>query len=179
MIRKLFTLLLLLTVIHIAAGAQTGADIISTMRMGPFKLNTTKADIEKAIGQKLQGGNTAYYDTTAVNYGGINYTLVFNQEYSEDPKKPAPWKLYSVASGNTAYKTKSLIGIGSTKAEILQAYDKYEMTIYNDYAYKEKGNAKDKIQFINLLDGDAGTQITFTTENRIVKKIAVTFIEGD
>lgn len=179
MMKRLCTFILLLTGVHFVVLAQPGTDILTTMRMGPFKLNAVKADIEKAIGQKLQSHGKEYFDTTEVNYGGVKYTLVFNQEYSEDPKKAAPWKLYSVTSFNTAYKTKSLIGIGSTKADILQAYDKYEMTIHNDYEYKEKGNARDKIQFINLLDGDAGTQITFTTENRIVKKITVTIIEGD
>ena len=177
---KIFYFAIVLVIgIHFFAAAQSGADLITTMRMGPFKLNTVKADIEKAIGQKLEAHSKEYFDSVEVNYGGVKYALVFNQEYSEDPKKIAPWKLYAVSSTTTAFKTKSLIGIGSTKAEIILAYDKFDLAIYNDYQYKEKGNAKDKIQFINLLDGDAGTQITFTTENRIVKKIAVTFIEGD
>lgn len=179
MMKKFCCSILLFTVIHFFAVAQSATDVISTMRMGPFKLNTVKADIEKAIGQKLQSRSKEYFDTAEVTYGGVKYTLVFNQEYSEDPKKAAPWKLYGVSSAATPLKTKSLIGIGSTKAEILQAYDKFDITIYNDYDYKTKGNAKDKIQFINLQDFDAGTQITFTTENRIVKKIEVTIYEGD
>jgi hypothetical protein len=170
---------LLLMGIHFFAAAQSANDVISTLRMGPFKLRTAKTDIEKTIGQKLQSYGKEYFDTADVNYGGVKYTLVFNQEYSEDPKKVAPWKLYGVSSVLTGLKTKSLIGIGSTKAEILQAYDKFDITIYNDYDYKTKGNAKDKIQFITLKDFDADTQITFTTENRIVKKIEVAFYEGD
>jgi len=177
--KKIVCSFLLMMTFHFFVAAQSTTDIISTMRMGPFKLNTTKADIEKAIGQKLQSRSKEYFDTADVNYGGVKYTLVFNQEYSEDPKKVAPWKLYGVSSITTTLKTKSMIGIGSTKAEILLAYDKFDITIYNDYDYKTKGNAKDKIQFIKLSDFDADTQITFTTENRIVKKIEVTVYEGD
>lgn len=179
MIKKIGVSILLLAGMHFFVAAQVATDVISTLRMGPFKLNTAKADIEKAIGQKLPSRSKEYFDTAEVNYGGVKYRLVFNQEYTEDPKKPAPWKLYGVSSSGTTMKTKSLIGIGSTKAEILQAYDKFDITIYNDYDYKNKGNTKDKIQFINLQDFDAGTQITFTTENRIVKKIEVTVYEGD
>ena len=179
MIKKFSCSFFLLMGIHFFAVAQSASDVISTLRMGPFKLNTAKADIEKAIGQKLQSHIKDYFDTTEVNYGGAKYTLVFNQEYSEDPKKIVPWKLYAVSSGATALKTKSLIGMGSTKAEILLAYDKFDVDINNDYDYKVKGNAKDKIQFIYLKDFDAGTQIIFTTENRIVKKIEVSLYEGD
>jgi len=177
--KKLFCSFLLLTVMHSFSVAQAPADLITTLRMGPFKLNATPAEVEKVIGKKIELHHKEYVDTVDVNYSGIAFTLVFSQEYNEDAKKPALWKLYAVSSAATPLKTKSLIGIGSTKTAILQAYDKYDVTIYNDYEYKEKGNAKDKIQFIHLMDSDAGTEILFTTENRVVKKIEVAIIQGD
>ena len=168
----------LLMSLHFFAAAQSNNDLITTLRIGPFKLKTAKADIEKIVGKTIAITSKDYLDTAEINYGGISYRLIFSQEYDDDAKKPVAWKLYSVSSTTTSLKTKSLIGIGNTKAEILQAYDKFDITINNDYAYKEKGNAKDKIQFINLMDYDAGTRITFTTENRVVKAIEVAVDEG-
>jgi hypothetical protein len=166
------------------ASAQTPAanpaDVISTMRMGPFKINSYKPDVEKIVGSKLIAiDKDDYYDTVKVTYSNSNYTLVFSNEYNEDPKAPVRMRLVSIISSNTTLKTKSGIGLGSTKAQILAAYDKFDIDIYNDYGYKEKKNAKDKIQYITLQDFDAGTQIMFTTENRVVTEIIVGIYEGD
>ena len=177
-------LIVLLAAVLICFGAvaQTAAstDVISTMRMGPFKLGSFKADVEKITGGKLIAiDKDEYYDTVKVAYNNSNYILVFNSDYNPDPNAPVKMKLSSITCANTPLKTKSGIGIGSTKAQILAAYDKFDINIYNDYQYKEKKNARDKIQFINLQDYDAGTQIMFTTENRIVTAITVGVYEGD
>jgi len=176
--KNLATFLLVIS-IHCFAVAQSGTELITTQRIGVFKLKTTKTDIEKIIGKKIELESKDYLDSVQINYGGVNYILVFSQDYGDDGKKLAERKLYAVSSTTTSLKTKSLIGIGSTKAEILLAYDKFDLTIYNDYDYKQKLNPKDKIQFICLRDFDGGTQITFTTENRVVKKIEVSIDEGE
>jgi len=176
--KKAVVIVLALVCLTFFANAQSATDLITTMRIGIFKIKATKADVEKIIGKKLENKSKEYTDSIDINYNGTNYTLVFSPEYNEDGKKPVVYSLYSVSAANTPLKTKSLIGIGSTKAEILQAYDKFDLTINNDYAYKEKGNTKDKIQFISLPDYDSGTRITFTTENRVVKKIEVSIDEG-
>jgi hypothetical protein len=162
--------------------AQTSisTDVISTMRMGPFKINSYKADVEKITGSKLVPfDKDDYYDSVKITYNNSNYIVVFANEYNEDAKAPVKMRVVSITSNNTTLKTKSGIGIGSTKAQILAAYDKFDIDIYNDYGYKEKKNARDKIQYINLQDFDAGTQIMFTTENRVVTEITVGIYEGD
>ncbi|MBS1510601.1 MAG: hypothetical protein JST86_07175 [Bacteroidetes bacterium] len=174
---SVFVLVIMLTCKAYAQAPAT--ELITTMRMGPFKINMNNTEIEKASGLTIPALTAEYMDTVKVNYKGAEYTLVFEHEYDEDSKKPVIWKLYAVSSTSTTLKTKSQVGISSTKAAILQAYDKFDMNIYNDYQYKEKGNAKDKIQYINLQDFEAGTMISFTTENRIVTKIEVTIYEGD
>jgi hypothetical protein len=154
---------------------------ISTMRMGIFKLKTTVAEIEKLIGQKLKINHAVdnYLDTAKVNFDKVDYILSFVKRYNENEKAPVILELYSVTSSTTKLKTKSGVGINSTKTEILAAYDKFSISIYNDWNYKEKGNAKDKIQHITLSDFDAGTQLVFITDNRIVKSIEVTLYEGE
>jgi hypothetical protein len=177
-------LLLVAVLFCITANAQTPAatstDVISTMRMGPFKLNSYKTEVEKITGNKLVAiDKDDYYDSVKIAYNNSNYTLVFSNEYNEDPKAPAKMRLVSITSSNTSLKTKSGIGLGSNKAQILAAYDKFDINIYNDYDYKAKKNAKDKIQYITLQDYEAATQIMFTTENRVVTQITVGIYEGD
>lgn len=157
------------------------ANNISTLRMGVFKLKTTVAEIEKLTAQKLKIKHSEenYLDSAKINFDKADYILSFVKRYNENEKAPVVWELYSVTSSNTKLKTKSGIGINNTKAEILAAYDKYSLNIYNDWYYKEKGNAKDKIQHITLSDFDAGTQLVFVTDNRIVKSIEVTLYEGE
>ena len=177
-------ILLAVVLVCVTSQAQTPmantTNVISTLRMGPFKINSYKPDVEKNVGTKLVAiDKDDYYDTVKVVYNNSNYTLVFNNEYNDDAKSPIKMRLVSIISNNTTLKTKSGIGLGSTKAQILAAYDKFDINIYNDYQYKEKKNPKDKIQFVALQDFDAGTQIMFTTDNRVVTQIVVNVYEGD
>jgi hypothetical protein len=154
---------------------------ISTMRIGMFKLKSTVVEIEKMLGQKLKikHGVDNYLDTAKVTFDNADYILSFAKKYFENVKAPEVWELFAVSSANTKLKTKSGIGISNTKAEILTAYDKLSISIYNDWDYASKGNTKDKIQNIVLSDYDAGTQLTFKTENRIVKSVEVSLYEGE
>jgi hypothetical protein len=163
----------------ISLKAQSNNDYISTLRLGVFKINSSVSEIEKTIGKKilLPVSKDEYFDTTKLRYNNSDITLVFNKVYQENERTLPLWKLYTVISENTQLKTKGGVGIGSTKAEVLLACDKMDLSIYNDYYYKEKNNPKDKIQMIVLNDYDAGTAITLTTEDRKVKKIQVSIQE--
>ncbi len=179
--KKFFSLLFIFLVATSHLQAQDATAVISTMRMGIFKLKSTVAEIEKAMGQKIKvkhkEGN--YFDTAKIMYNQANYILSFTKRYNENVSAPEVWELYAVSSVNTTLKTKSGMGINNTKAEILSTYDKNDMTITNDWDYKEKGNAKDKIQFVTLSDYEAGTTLVFKTEDRVVKSIEVRLYEGD
>lgn len=155
---------------------------ISTLRMGPFKLGSKVAEVETVVGSKIKlkpiKDDAWEYDTVLVTYNTANYRLVFSIEQDQNNNKYK--KLNSIYSANTALKTKSSIGIGNNKAQILLAYDKYNLSIYNDWQYLDKNNPKDKIQFINLNDVDAGTVIRFTTVDRTVTGIELSYMEeGD
>ncbi len=158
------------------------SDVLNTTQMGFFKLNTTIQEMEKACGQKLtiSKNKDKYEDTIIVKIDNVPYELLFHQMADYDEKKIAEkWMLFSVSSDAIKFKTKSNLGIGSTKSEILKTYDKFSLNIYNDYLFKEKGNAKDKIQYISLTDNDFGSNIIFKTENRIVTSIKVSMYEGE
>jgi hypothetical protein len=179
--KKFFSLLFIFLVATSHLQAQDATAFISTMRMGIFKLKSTTAEIEKAMGQKIKVKHKQdnYFDTAKIMYNQANYILSFTKRYNENAAAPEVWELYAVSSANTALKTKSGMGISNTKAEILSTYDKNDITINNDWEYKEKGNAKDKIQFITINDYEAGTTLVFKTEDRVVKSMEVRLYEGE
>jgi hypothetical protein len=178
--KKFFSLLIITVITTLNLRAQD-ANVISTMRMGVFKLKSTTAEIEKAVGQKIKVNHKQdnYLDTAKIMHNQAHYILSFIKRYNENTSAPEVWELYAVSSANIALKTKSGIGINNTKAEILFTYDKNDITITNDWEYKEKGNTKDKIQFVTLNDYEASTTLVFKTENRIVKSIEVRVYEGE
>jgi hypothetical protein len=179
--KKVFSLFVIVLVLISQLQAQDGNTFISTMRMGIFKLKMTTAEIEKALGQKikLKQRKDNYLDSAKIMYNQANYILSFEKRYNENTSAPEVWELYAVSSSNTTLKTKSGMGINNTKAELLSTYDKNNITINNDWDYKEKGNAIDKIQYITLNDYEAGTTLVFKTEDRVVKIIEVRVYEGE
>jgi hypothetical protein len=178
--KKSFTLFVFFLMVILSLQAQDAA-VISTMRIGIFKLKSTTAEIEKAMGQKIKIKHKQdnYMDTAKIMYNQANYILSFTKRYNENTTAPEVWELFAVSSTNTTLKTKSGMGINNTKAEILATYDKNDITINNDWEYKEKGNAKDKIQYVVLNDFDAATTLSFKTEDRVVKSIEVRVYEGE
>jgi hypothetical protein len=179
--KKFFSLLVIGFVAASHLQAQDATAVISTMRMGIFKLKSTITEIEKAMGQKIKVKHkeSNYFDSAKIMYNQAHYILCFTKRYNENATAPEVWELYAVSSANTTLKTKSGIGINNTKSEILSTYDKNDITITNDWEYKEKGNAKDKVQFVTLNDYEAGTTLIFKTEDRIVKSMEVRLYEGD
>jgi hypothetical protein len=178
--KKYLPILVVMLVINNSSHAQAH-DLITTMRIGIFKLKSTKADIEKILNKKIsfKYNPDDYMDTVKVNYQNADYVLTFTHQYNENNKVPSVYELYAVSSSNTALKTKSGMGIKNTKGAVLSTYDKNDITISNDWNYKEKKNAKDKIQFIYLNDFDASTTLIFTTDNRIVTTVEVRIYEGE
>ena len=179
--KKIFSVIVFIFLVVIFAQAQDATAVISTMRMGIFKLKLTTAEIEKAMGQKIKVKHKqdSYLDTAKIMYNQANYILSFSKRYNDNATAPEIWELFAVSSANTALKTKSGMGINNTKAEILSTYDKNDITINNDWQYKEKGNVKDKIQFISISDYDAGTVLVFKTEDRVVKSMEVSLYQGE
>jgi hypothetical protein len=178
--KKFFSILIITVITTLNLKAQD-ANVISTLRMGIFKLKATQSEIEKLTGQKIKIKNSRdlYLDSAKITYNKANYILTFSKRYNENTSAPEVWELFAVSSSNTSLKTKSGIGINNTKAEILSIYDKNDISIFNDWDYKARGNARDKIQYVKLNDFDAGTTLIFETVDRIIKSIEVRVYEGE
>ncbi|MEQ1553339.1 MAG: hypothetical protein ABL929_04120 [Ferruginibacter sp.] len=180
--KKIILVLLIALFMNVFAhGQEANVNFISTMRIGIFKIKSTVAEIEKLTGQKIKfkPNPNGYLDTAKIKYNNADYILCFSKRYTENNTTPEVKELYAVSSTNTTLKTKSSIGIYNTKNEILNKYDKYDLRINNDWNFKEKGNVKDKVQYIILYDYDAGTTLTFETTNRVVNLVEVMLYEGE
>jgi hypothetical protein len=161
--------------------AQETSNTTSTLRMGVFKLKMTAEEIEKAIGQKLKikKNSDNYADSVVANFENATYLLTFRKRFDKNEIPTNIWELVNVISRNTKLKTKSGMGLGATKALLLATFDKYDLSIINDWNYKDKKVAKDKCQYIHVNDYDAGTVLVFKTTDRIVTSIEIRIQEGD
>jgi hypothetical protein len=180
--KKYLSILIVALSINSTTSAQVLAhDLLTTLRIGIFKLKSTKSDIEKLLNQKLTFRNNpdGYMDTARVNYQNADYVLAFTKRYNENEKAPVVYELFAVSSSNTTLKTKSGMGLKNTKGAILSTYDKNDISISNDWNYKEKGNTKDKIQFIYINDFEASSVLVFKTDNRITTSVEVRIYEGE
>jgi hypothetical protein len=180
--KKYLSILLVALLISTTISAQAiQHDIITSMRMGIFKLKSTVVEIEKLTGQKLKIKfiKDNYVDTVTVVYKNASYILGFVKIYDGEGKNVNNVGLYTISSSNTLLKTKSNMGLKSTKAMLLAAYDKNDLEITNYSDFKDKNIAKDKIQNVTLNDFEAASLIVFQTEDRIVKSIEVRIYEGE
>ncbi|MCL1943193.1 MAG: hypothetical protein FWF54_06570 [Candidatus Azobacteroides sp.] len=168
--KKIYPILILLLFCASGQAQQSGSDYISTMRIGPFKLGAKKAEIETIINKPIILNDDS---EVKITYKGSVYTLSFQVGEEED------LVLSSIKSSDTPLKTKSGVGIGSNKMQILGIYDKYSINIQNWYDDSNSGVPKDKVQGIALKDDDAGTYILFKTTDRIVTEITVCYNDED
>lgn len=166
--KKIQVLIVCIIFCFSAYAQQAETDYISTMRMGPFKLGSKKADIETIIDKPISLNES--YEAQVI-YKGSVYNLSFY--YGED--NPT---LSSIKSSDSKLKTKSGVGLGSNKMQILGIYDKFSIQIWNWYDYENPVTPKDKVQGIELRDDDAGTCIMFKTTDRVVNEISVYYNEG-
>ena len=86
--KKIFSLVVFIFLVATFAQAQDATAVISTMRMGIFKLKLTTTEIEKAMGQKIKVKHKQdnYLDTAKIMYNQANYILSFSKRYNEDRK---------------------------------------------------------------------------------------------
>lgn len=167
--KKLSLLLLLISTFTFAQNYE-----VSTLRLGDFKIFMPKTEAEKLAKKKLILFDD-YEKSNKVNVGAAQVEITLMQQYNGDGKADS-MQIYYLKTKSPLYKTKSGIGVGNTKDNLIDAYRNYhnfEVSQYRD----EKGNLEKKSYF-TLSDNDAGTWLTFELENNIVVQISVGINEG-
>lgn len=168
---KKFSLLLLVITSSFSFGQNFE---ISTLRIGYFKVFMPKADADKIANKNLLSFDD-YEKSNKVNYYGESVDIKIMDQWVGE-YKPNQKQLYVIKTKSTKFKTKSGMGVGNTRDQLIDAYRNYPN--FSVSQYKEENNKLSKQAFFNLQDSDAGTYLSFILENNIVVEVSVGMEEG-
>ncbi|KMQ60537.1 hypothetical protein ACM40_12240 [Chryseobacterium sp. BLS98] len=148
---------------------------VSTLRIGPYKIFMERAEAEKVAGTKLKITDGTIKNN--IKYNGELIQIDLYESYISEAK-PNVASVMGLTTTSKKFKTKSGIGIGNTKDDLINAYRNHpSFTVHP--AWDEKGEKRLKdTGYFTLEDLDAGTQLSFKFINNIITEISVYLNEG-
>ena len=168
---------LLLIFISFSINAQDNYDL-STLRIGPFKYGMKETDMRKVANTKFNNGKDKYGNEVAIaNYNGEKIEIALSQIYAGE-NQPSAIGIYNLTTKSPKFKTKSGIGVGSTKDQLLDAYRNYPNYSVNQM-WDEKTSKKSTTESsFTLSDSDSNTELFFRMINNVVTEVNVHMSEG-
>ncbi len=156
---------------------------VTLNRIGPFKIEMKKEDVEKILKTKIKTPNNSNaieynYDTILVDYQNVNYTLVFFKNYISETKYEIA--LFSIKSKSPLLKTKSGIRVGDDKMKIIETYKDYDF--YYSFIYEDDGQGnfkRSKTRSVIQLKGEnENYSLFFYLNEGKVEGFEASFFEG-
>ncbi|REC46848.1 hypothetical protein [Chryseobacterium pennipullorum] len=147
---------------------------VSTLRIGPYKVFMPKAEVEKIAGITLKKSDGEKRNIVKYNGESIQIDLFDNYINEANPSVPS---ITYMTTTSKKFKTKSGIGVGSTKEDLINAYRNYPSFAVRPDWDKNNKPVKDSGYF-TLEDSQAGTHLSFKFINNIVTEISVYLNEG-
>lgn len=146
---------------------------LSTLRIGEYKIFMKKAELESIAKMKIKNVDDYETKTKIKYYGETIEVLVYSSYLSE--AEPAVQSIQYLATKSKKFRTKSGMGVGSTKQELLNSYINYaNFSVNQSYDDSDpKGTS-----FLRLSDIDAGTELSFKMINNTVTEVAIYLNEG-
>lgn len=162
-----------------ASFAQENFDV-STIRIGAFTINMKSKDVEKVTKTKLTAftGQDDYYKTNKINYFGETIEIIISQTSDDKGQYDGGYQIYSLMTKSKKFRTKSGMGVGSTKDELFEAYKNYPNFSVNQMWDEKTDKYSTAKSNFSLTDNDAGTLLSFILINNIVTEISVYMNEG-
>lgn len=148
---------------------------LSTLRIGPYKIFMDKKDAEKIAGTSLK--ITDGDKKNNVKYNGELIGILLSNGYGGEAN-PDGTVITGLSTTSKKFKTKSGMGIGNTKDELINTYRNYPHFNVNPAWDEETGKSLKEAGYFTLEDDDAGTQLIFKLVNNIVTEITVYINEG-
>ncbi|MDR6371892.1 hypothetical protein J2795_004576 [Chryseobacterium bernardetii] len=147
---------------------------VSTLRIGPFKVFMPKVDAEKIAGTKLT--NSDGEKKNSVKYNGEIIQIDLFDNYINEANLSVPSITYMTTTSKK-FKTKSGIGVGSTRDDLINTYRNYpNFSVRPDW--DSNGKPIKDSGYFNIEDSQAGTLLSFKFVNNIVTEISVYLNEG-
>lgn len=148
---------------------------LSTIRIGDFKLFNDKTTVDEFVKKTLpvDGPLDGF---NKVSYNGENIEVYFVENFYKQQNPTAKNIIFGLSTASRAFKTKSGMGVGSSREELINAYKSYPN--FSVFTYKDESRPSVTFSTLSLKDNDAGTSINFNLENNIVVKVHVSIEEG-
>lgn len=146
---------------------------LSTLRIGEYKIFMKKDVAEKLANKKFQKFDE-YENKNSVNYFGEKIEVVGYSTYLNEAE-PNVETIQYLGTKSKKFRTKSGMGVGSTKDELLNAYKNYPN--YSVSQAWEENEVKNTCYF-RLTDIDARTELSFKIVNNIVVEVTIFVNEG-
>ena len=159
--------------------AQDNFDL-STLRIGPFTINMKDKAAEKFTNTKLvvYNGPNEYNKKNKVNYIGEIIGIIIMETWNDVGEKQQGYQIYSLSTTSKKFRTKSGMGVGSTKDELLETYKNYPNFSVSQMYDEKTENLSSSMSSFMLTDNDAGTYLSFTLINNVVTEVNVYMNEG-
>jgi hypothetical protein len=181
--KKLIANIILLSCLYTNAVAQ---DIVATTaQIGPFILGQKQSAVEqiilKKLDKKLVKQSYENYDTPIqVTLNGVPFELSFLQDYDDKGNMRDDYVVKSVKCNSKKVKTKSGIGVGWQKYEVLKKLEGLgtEHEYRRNRKYDKDGKKLDSFyETITVFDGN-GKNLVLNLENGIVMSFELYYSEG-
>lgn len=151
---------------------------VSTLKMGPYSLKMKVEDAEKIAERKLivPSKENEYSSETVLFLNGERIKITTTQDYY-NPGNEKGFAIAMLSTTSKKFKTKSNIGVGSTKDELIRTYKDYlSYSVYPEW--DESGHPSKTISYFNLEDMEAGSTLVFKLVNNVVVEITISYYEG-
>ena len=146
---------------------------LSTLRIGEYKIFMKKEAAEKLANKTFQKFDD-YDAKNSVNYYGEKIELLGYGTYLSEAEQNVE-TIQQLATKSKKFRTKSGMGVGSTKDELLNAYKNYPNYSVNQ-SWEE--NESKTTSFFRLTDIDARTELSFKLVNNTVVEVTIYVNEG-
>jgi hypothetical protein len=135
----------------------------STIKLGPFSLDMKNAEVNKICENKItkaefKNSAESLEKKVKVIVNGIEYKLGFYYNYDKDGNLDGTYNLVKVESTDQKIKTKSGIGIGMDKFDVLKKLNGMNVSysFNKSLKYDDDGNPTNKfIEYIEIIDNTA------------------------
>lgn len=164
MLKTICALLLLFPLLAIAQ-----QNTLSTVGIGNFTLNMKSSDAEKQKDKKTV--YTAYEKFNNAKFAKDEVHILYNGEASNAV-------ILELRTQSSIYKTKSSIGVGSTRKQLFDAYISSYPNFRVNQGYNVNGKQIKNESYFSLEDRDANSMLNFKIKDDIVTEISVFYIEG-
>ena len=149
---------------------------LTTLRIGPYKIFMKADEAEKISGKKLLQFDE-WDKSNIVIFQGEIIDVKLQNTYISEKENNVP-AVYSLSTKSPKFKTKSGMGVGNTKDELIEAYKNYPNFSVNQ-GWEDNGEKTSKtISYFNLSDLDATTELSFKLEINIVTQVSIFINEG-